>query len=92
MDGLFNDGGGFNQLLLGDDEWRGNPDQVPAHGLGQQAVVPQLQAYVMSIDICTWETRVGYGDCMVPHTHIHHADCHVMKAMSKATNKHSIYM
>ena len=51
VDGLFNDGGGFNQLLLGDDEGRGNPDHVPTDGPGQNAIVPQLEADVQSIDV-----------------------------------------
>ena len=51
VDGLFNDGGGFNQLLLGDDERRGNPDHLPTDGLGQNAIVPQLEADVPSIDV-----------------------------------------
>lgn len=52
MDGLFYDGSGFNQLLLGDDEGRGNPDHLPSNGLGQYTVISQLQAYVPCIDLC----------------------------------------
>jgi len=48
-DGALNNVTTLLRLALGDDEGRGKADDVAVGGLGQQAVVSQLQAHVPGI-------------------------------------------
>ena len=44
------DGEGLHQLLLCDDEGRGQPDDVIMGGLGQQSTVSQLLTHIPCIE------------------------------------------
>lgn len=52
IDGAADDANAVEQLLLVDDQRRGEADDVAVGGFGQQAAVAQPKTYLPSVELC----------------------------------------
>lgn len=64
-DGPLNDIDGFLEFMLPDDQRRGQSDDVPMGGLGQESVVPKAQANLPGIIVCKCGKQSNLLTCKV---------------------------